>query len=83
MRTLEVNVDPVCWGSGVAQKLNAYALRELGRLFPETDAALWVLEGNHRARRFYEKEGWESDGSKKQDDLTGLALTELRYTIGL
>jgi len=76
-----LNVDPVYWGTGVAQELNAHALQELARLFPAETPALWVLEGNLRGRRFYEKEGWEYDGATKQDELVGAVLTEVRYSI--
>ena len=39
--------------------------------------SLWVLEENNRARRFYEKAGFESDGESKP---SGLADTqEVRY----
>ena len=78
---MDVERRPCSLGTGLAQRLNGRALTELGRTFPATTAALWVLEGNHRGTRFYEKEGWEPDGHTKSDELTGVALTELRYTI--
>jgi len=34
-------------------------------------AALWVLDSNARARRFYAKGGWAEDGTVKQDDSYG------------
>ncbi|MEV6149603.1 hypothetical protein AB0L53_04610 [Nonomuraea sp. NPDC052129] len=42
-------------------------------------ATLWVMEANVRARRFYESNGWHSDGSVKQDETRGFVLTEIRY----
>ncbi len=54
-------------------------LDELGRL-PATTAYLWVLEGNDRARRFYERQGWTSDDVTKTLDMDGLELHEVRYS---
>ncbi|MEU6444347.1 GNAT family N-acetyltransferase [Streptomyces sp. NPDC047046] len=44
--------------------------------------ALWVLEGNHRARRFYERFGYRAEGTARPDDFGpwgGPVLRELRY----
>ncbi|WP_237301339.1 MULTISPECIES: GNAT family N-acetyltransferase [unclassified Streptomyces] len=44
--------------------------------------ALWVLEGNHRARRFYERSGYRAEGTRRPDDYRawgGPVLNELRY----
>ena len=42
-------------------------------------AYLWVLEGNERAARFYERHGWASDGARKVDTRPGLVLHERRH----
>lgn len=42
--------------------------------------AVWVLEGNHRAIKFYERCGFQFDGTKKQIKL-GTANTEIRISI--
>jgi ribosomal protein S18 acetylase RimI-like enzyme len=63
------------WGSGLAVELilaGEQALRELGY----SHATLWVLRDNPRARAFYEKQGWRSDGSEK-DFVPG--VIEVRY----
>jgi len=39
---------------------------------------LWVLEENARARRFYERAGWASDGTRKDELRDGRARHELR-----
>lgn len=50
-------VHPTRWGQGIGTRLHAAARRDLtGRRFPE--ATLWVLERNHRARRWYERLGF-------------------------
>ena len=75
-------VDPAAWGTGVATAL----LREA-----EAAGAtyLWTLEGNARARRFYERQGWECEGMVRDHDFSGvlvdggpLVLREIRYAIG-
>ena len=49
-----------------------------------SEATLWVLHGNARARQFYEELGWRHDGVEKHDDkLTGFALHEVRYRVAL
>lgn len=40
---------------------------------------LWVLEGNLRARRFYEKQRFAANGDRTVIVLAGEALTDLRY----
>lgn len=46
-------------------------------------ATLWVLEGNARARRFYEREGWTPDGSEKSEPREDFTMDEIRYAIAL
>lgn len=43
-----------------------------------THAYLWVVDGNARARRFYEREGWKADGTVKTDDQFGTGVAEVR-----
>ena len=47
------------------------------------EAVLWVLETNERARRFYEKVGWKTDGQTKTDDRGPVVLNEVRYRVTL
>ena len=54
-------VHPDAWGTGVARSLieaGEQWLRDQGF----TNASLWVLRDNPRARRFYEKSGWSCTG---------------------
>jgi GNAT superfamily N-acetyltransferase len=55
---------PEWWGSGVADVLHEAALDTL-RQRGDSICRLWVLEANHRARRFYERRGWRLDGRKR------------------
>jgi GNAT superfamily N-acetyltransferase len=73
---------PVTWGSGAASELMAAALAALRELRYRT-AILWVLEENPRARRFYEREGWVCDGTRKEETCLGSEVAEVRYAIML
>jgi RimJ/RimL family protein N-acetyltransferase len=55
-------VLPAYWGTDVAAELHDAALAEQADC-PEL--RLWVLERNHRARRFYEKHGWRPNGETR------------------
>jgi GNAT superfamily N-acetyltransferase len=73
-----IYVLPEAWGTGLGRELMAAAAGELAAAGFES-AALWVLESNARARRFYELAGWTADGSSKQADVAGATVTEVRY----
>jgi len=70
------------WGLGLGGALMTRALasfRERGF----RDAALWVLERNTRARRFYEAQGWVQGGAPRTIWQDGIALREQRYRLEL
>jgi ribosomal protein S18 acetylase RimI-like enzyme len=69
-------VRPKRHGSGAGALLADAALGEL-------PAFLWVLEGNARAIRFYEKIGFALDGARKDDEVGGVTLHELRMVRGI
>jgi ribosomal protein S18 acetylase RimI-like enzyme len=73
-----INVDPDHCGTGAGRALLAAAQAELARL-GYTEAVLWVLLGNARARRFYEVAGWADDGAQRTGEAWGIVFTELRY----
>ena len=57
-------VHPDSWGRGIGSRLYAVALRDLtDRGF--TEVTLWVLEGNRRARDWYERLGWTQTEGRK------------------
>jgi GNAT superfamily N-acetyltransferase len=69
-------VAPSHWGRGYGYALLRDAeavLAAAGR----RDLALWVLEGNDRARRFYERAGWRADDRMKPFGDSG--VYEVRY----
>jgi RimJ/RimL family protein N-acetyltransferase len=44
---------------------------------------LWVLKGNTRARRFYERQGFAADGAEEPFEVDGVPVPEVRYTKAL
>ncbi len=44
-----------------------------------SEATLWVLDTNDRARRFYEAAGWRAHGASKTDERPAGTLSEVRY----
>ncbi|MGW8483904.1 N-acetyltransferase family protein [Microbacterium sp. NPDC055903] len=72
-------VHPSAWSTGVGHALIERAEHELRRE-DFAEAYLWVLAGNDRAIRFYERHGWIADGGEKIDDAGGATgLHELRH----
>ncbi|MEV4702689.1 GNAT family N-acetyltransferase [Actinoplanes sp. NPDC049316] len=76
-------VAPERWNTGAGRALIEAAEKELAGTYP--DMRLFVLEENHRARRFYERAGLRPDGFR---DLwrprgTTVDLPELRYAKAL
>jgi GNAT superfamily N-acetyltransferase len=60
-------VDPDRHRGGVGRLLMAEARRRLAA-DGYADAFLWVLDGNDRARKFYEREGWVADGARREEN---------------
>jgi len=77
-----INCHPDAFGSGVATEVHRWALQQLGR-DGHRRAALWVVEQNPRARRFYQREGWELDDQTKTDEFGDRTIVEVRYSITL
>jgi ribosomal protein S18 acetylase RimI-like enzyme len=78
-----IYVDPARQGRGAGSRLLTAAARHLAEAH-FTDASLWVLAGNHPARRFYESQGWRSDGTEQPwAQPGGDAVMEVRYVMSL
>lgn len=60
-----IYVDPGAWGRGHGAALMRESMARLRALGFER-SRLWVLRDNQRARRFYEKHGWQPDGAEKE-----------------
>jgi GNAT superfamily N-acetyltransferase len=71
-------VDPDRYRGGVGRVLMG-AARE--RLAAEgfDEAILWVLQGNERARTFYEGEGWRPDGASRVENPYDIVSTVDRF----
>jgi putative acetyltransferase len=58
-------VLPEHQGAGLGESLHDHALDRL-RDLGFNEAKLWTLEGNHGARRFYERRGWSLNGETRE-----------------
>jgi GNAT superfamily N-acetyltransferase len=73
-----IYVDPGSWGLGVGRLLMETARSRLINVGC-TRGVLWVLEGNARAQRFYEIDGWVLDGARRSEERWSVATNEVRY----
>ncbi|OBG18802.1 GNAT family N-acetyltransferase [Mycobacterium sp. 852002-51057_SCH5723018] len=71
-------VDPAYHGTGVGRLLIT-AARERLRRVGVAGALLWVLDGNARARRFYERDGWRFDGACRTEVFGNSPVRQVRY----
>ena len=70
-------VHPEWWSTGTGRSLMDHVLAKVSRAgFP--NVMLWVLERNARARRFYERAGFQPDGASHVLDGLG-GVIEIRY----
>jgi RimJ/RimL family protein N-acetyltransferase len=72
-----IYVVPRLWGTGLGSRLLEAALATVPASAPVV--TLWVLAGNERGRRFYQRHGFVTDGTVKTADIGGAALEEVRY----
>jgi GNAT superfamily N-acetyltransferase len=70
-------VRPPWWGSGLAGRLNALAVERAAE-HGYAAMRLHTPAGHLRARAFYEREGWRTDGVPVPEPLLGLDLVEYR-----
>jgi GNAT superfamily N-acetyltransferase len=73
-----IYVEPESWSTGAGHALMVAAVQGL-RDGGWSRAILNVLEGNDRARRFYEREGWLFDRPTSPFDADGQHVPEVRY----
>ena len=69
---------PEAWGRGLGRALLRDVTAELVGL-GYREAVLWVVPQNDRARRFYESEGWRDDHVRRDDEVFGVVVPEMRY----
>ncbi len=75
---MAIYLAPYAWGKGFGRELMAAAVGALAAMGYGL-AMLWVLDGNERARRFYDAAGFQPDGAVKEDRSYGFVLNEVRY----
>ncbi|MFD5215389.1 GNAT family N-acetyltransferase [Microbacterium sp. NPDC058345] len=73
-----IYAHPDAWSTGVGHTL-LVGVEEALRAEGHEIAYLWVLAGNERASRFYERHGWHADGGAKVEKRPGLVLDERRH----
>jgi ribosomal protein S18 acetylase RimI-like enzyme len=71
-------VMPEMWDRGVGADLLRRAEHDLID-HDYAEATLWVLADNARARRFYERAGWRTDGAERIECIGEVRLREVRY----
>ncbi|EST38187.1 hypothetical protein N566_08755 [Streptomycetaceae bacterium MP113-05] len=76
--TLYVRPDVI--GTGIGRELTA-GVHERVRMSEAPGLYVWVVEGNARACRFYERAGFAADGAREEFDAGGRTLTDLRYVL--
>jgi GNAT superfamily N-acetyltransferase len=69
------------WGTGLARELHGEAVREAAA-HGYSSMRLFVVAGQTRARRFYEREGWTAAGDPLDDNDFGLPIVEYRRALG-
>ncbi len=73
-------VDPGRYEAGVGRTLMDHARRRMkGQGFEA--AVLWVLQGNERAAKFYEREGWVADGAVRKEEPYGIVSHVRRFKL--
>jgi ribosomal protein S18 acetylase RimI-like enzyme len=73
-----VYVHPDLWRGGIGTALMSAGLDRLAAQ-GYTEATLWVLEANRRARGFYERFGFRTDGATHFFERDGHRAPEIRY----
>jgi GNAT superfamily N-acetyltransferase len=69
------------WGSGLAPRLHAMAIAEAGARGYRS-MRLYTPARQERARAFYEREGWSTDGVTRFEAMIALDLVEYRRALG-
>jgi ribosomal protein S18 acetylase RimI-like enzyme len=78
-----IYVHPEEWKKGIGRALLSASLEQIRkRKFDQL--TLWVLEGNQRARSFYESFGFIQEGAVKDEDhWKTFTVREVRYRLNL
>jgi GNAT superfamily N-acetyltransferase len=77
-----IHLAPEVVGTGLGSAL-MQAATEHARTRGDGSLHLFVLEGNERARRFYERTGWRLAGPAGMHDIGGAQVGHVRYELSL
>ncbi len=69
---------PKIWGSGQGCELLQYALGKLKKKGFK-NFCLWVMKDNIRARKFYEKNGFQISGNERDIEIAECRVNEVEY----
>ncbi len=69
---------PEIWGCGQGSELLRYSLGELKKKGLK-NICLWALKDNTRARKFYEKNGFQISGNEREIKIAGCRVSEVEY----
>ena len=72
-----LHVDPSAWRSGIGTALIAHARSAIAAT-GASEAHLWLLAGNSRAQRFYERDGWHVTDVQRQDTVWNVTVDEVQ-----
>lgn len=73
---------PERFGVGIGKRLLDHSMDDLRERGFRT-ATLWVLETNEAGRRFYEREGWRTDGTTTSERVDCEMRPTVRYRVDL
>jgi RimJ/RimL family protein N-acetyltransferase len=72
--------DPTAWGTTAGWATFCAGVDHL-KAEGFTDLSLWMLKGNDRAGRFYERAGWRPDGREQTTTTAVGSYVEVRYQL--
>lgn len=78
----ELYIDPFFQGQGIGKKLMTNCLKH-ARLANASPIFLWVLEENHKARKFYERFGFQPTDRKEFEPRTNVVKLEYAFDFSL
>lgn len=79
---VSIYVLPDYWGKGYGHRLLVTALLDMKKRGYK-NCYLWVLRDNSKAKKFYEKHGFNCNNDEYNFEINNKSLTDIRYVIAL